>query len=59
MKKEIVVCPKCGSEKTNQVTPNLRYCLDCCIEFSKTQVFTILYNGELADYQTNEFENCG
>lgn len=54
-----VQCPHCGSTKTNSVTVSNRYCMSCGIEFSKTKMFSILYDGNLVDYRVNEFENCG
>ena len=57
----IHICPNCGSEKTNQVSLITNFCMECDIEFNfKTnKMYTIKYNGDLADYYVNEFMDCG
>lgn len=49
-------CPNCNSDKTNQVTKNNYFCMECDIEFnSKTgRVYTIEWNGGLVDYNAEE-----
>lgn len=53
---ELHICPNCGSKRTNQVTFNTYYCLQCDIEFDKdNKMFMIQWDGTLVDYQENEF----
>lgn len=58
MKKKIVKCPHCGSEKTNSVSTSNFFCMDCFIEFNPRsgQMFSIKRNGSLVPYRENEFE---
>ena len=59
-KATVILCPKCGSKRTNKVSPKNSFCLACDVEFTKTgEVFTILYDGDLVDYFLNEFSDCG
>jgi transposase-like protein len=50
-------CPNCQSEKTNQVSRDNYFCLDCGVEFNfkNSKVFSIMYDGSLVDYYVNEF----
>lgn len=53
---DIHICPNCGSKKTNQVTKNNYFCMDCDSEFNKkNMIYSIQYDGELVPYYENEF----